>query len=69
MRLPHLGWCDDRLYLWGETSDDEARVDATGSALLPWGCRAGALVDLLDERGIDLQSEPETLVAWLPTVG
>ena len=69
MRLLHLGWCDERLCLWGETSEDEAQVDATGSELLLRACRAGALVDLLDERGIDLQHEPETLVAWLPTVG
>jgi len=68
MRLFHLGWWEGRLHLWGETSDDEAQVDATGSELLPRACRGEALVDLLDERGIALQNEPETLVAWLPTV-
>lgn len=68
MRLFHLGWCDDRLCLWGETSDDEAQVDAPESEMLPRACRAEALVDLLDERGLGGEHEPETLVVWLPTV-
>jgi len=67
MRLFHLGWEDGQLYLWGETSDDEAQVDASDSAVLSRACRAGALADMLNERGIDLGAESETLVAWLPT--
>jgi Superfamily II DNA/RNA helicases, SNF2 family len=68
MRLFHLGWRGDRLCLWGETSEDEAQVNAPESEMLSRACRAEALVDLLDERGIKLQNKPETLVAWLPTM-
>ncbi|MFB6272183.1 MAG: hypothetical protein ABEL51_04725, partial [Salinibacter sp.] len=68
MRLFHLGWWENQLYLWGETSDDEAQVDAPESEMLPRACRGETLVDLLDERGLGGEHEPETLVGWLPTV-
>ena len=68
MRLIHLGWWNDQLYLWAETSDEEFRVGEPEPGHLIRACRGDVLTDLLDERGWAVDEEPDTLVAWLPTV-
>lgn len=68
MRLFHLGWWDDQLYLWGETSDEEAQVEASDSTMLPRACRGEPLIKALESvyeiasaEGIALFETEETL--------
>lgn len=68
MHLFHVGWENDRLFLWGETSEVEFQVDKAGAGELTRACRTDTLVELLDEHGIAPQPESKKLVAWLPTV-
>ena len=69
MRLFHLGWCEEQLYLWGETPEKDLQVGEGDPDVLPRACRAEVLTDLLEERGLSAEGEAERMVAWLPTVG
>jgi SNF2 family DNA or RNA helicase len=68
MRLFHLGWLNGHLHLWGETSETDIQIEEPSAEQLPRACRAAVLADLLHEKDLDSTHEPETLIAWLPTV-
>ena len=68
MLLLHVGWWNGRLYLWGETSEEDLQVDEPDPGHLPRACRADVLADLLHERQGSVDGETDTLAAWLPTV-